>query len=373
MELTGRVRNNLQAHRHRRLEATRKEDELKARSDMRALGQWSDAEVSHLIQHAEPATRIASTSHLQQISGNRVAQRMLEPDAPTVQASTQPVVNRQASEEEEQSFLGNMGGVMDFAKNVMSVGEDSVISDLPGLGIGMDALGEVLGRGSRGEGASEAVGGGLTKGLTSYALEQSSDAFSGVERNAGLSGGLGLLGSGLKAIGGIRGEQPSGEFGFTDYGEYADVLGKMVNPKELATQGVQEGMMNWYNLAQGGADYFATGQTDALEQMGEEQLKGSVGPITQGYSMIANLIGSSAIGDYSEMYRISDMAEQGEMGSLPKLGSWLGDEWYDIINRPGGIGASMSEMGNFMWEGTHGEGGIKGAATGAVDWVSDLF
>jgi len=324
------------------------------------------------LNRGDPATQVTAATRLQQTSGNRVAQRMLDPETLSVRAPAQPVVNRQASEEEEQSFLGNIGGVMDFAKNVMSVGEDSVISDLPGLGIGMDALGEVLGRGSRGEGASEAVGGGLTKGLTSYALDQSEDAFSGVEANKGLSGGLGLLGSGLKAIGGIRGEQPSGEFGFTDYGEYADVLGKMVNPKELATQGVQEGMMNWYNLAQGGADYFATGQTDALEQMGEEQLKGSVGPITQGYSMIANLIGSSAIGDYSEMYRISDMAEQGELGSLPKLGSWLGDEWYDIINRPGGFGASMGEIGDFLWEGT-GEGGIKGAATGAVDWVSDLF
>jgi hypothetical protein len=356
----------------RRRRDRQKWEERQARKNVQTLGTWSVTGVTGLLDRADPATREAAAARLQHTSGNRVVQRLLEPEAVTARDPNRTVINRQVSEE-EQGFLGNLGGVLDVAKNALSIGEDSVIGDLPGLGIGMDALGEVLGRGSRGEGSAEAIGGGLTKGLTGHMLNQSEEAFSGVESNKGLSSGLGLVGSGLKAIGSIRGEQPSSEFGFTDYGEYADVLGKMVNPKELATQGVQEGMINWYNLAQGGADYFATGQTDALEAMGEEQLKGSVGPITQGYSMLANLAGSAAIGDYSEMYRISDMADQGELGSLPKLGSWLGDEWYDIINRPGGFGASMGEMGSFLWEGTHGEGGIKGAATGAVDWVSDLF
>jgi hypothetical protein len=370
MKSTKRIARNRLVQ--KRQQARRREEALKIKKDLKALGRWTATPVSELLGRADPATQLQAASQLQQTSGNRVAQRMLDRDRVSDREHSQPVIDRQISEE-EQGFLGNLGGVMDVAKNALSLGEDSVIGDLPGLGIGMDALGEVLGRGSRGEGGAEAVGGGLTKGLTSYMLNESEDAFSGVEANKGVSGGLGLLGSGLKAIGGIRGEQPSSEFGFTDYGEYADILGKMVNPKELATQGVQEGMMNWYNLAQGGADYFATGQTDALEQMGEEQLKGSVGPITQGYSMLANLAGSAAIGDYSEMYRISDMADKGELGSLPKLGSWLGDEWYDIINRPGGFGASMGEIGDFMWEGTHGEGGIKGAATGVADWVSDLF
>ena len=372
MKSTTRGPKSRRAQMRGQQEAKKREEEIKTRRDLETLGVWSPTHVSSLLNQADPATRARATSQLQQTSGNRVTQRMLDPEAVNIRKPSHPTINRQVSEE-EQGFLGNLGGVMDVAKNAMSIGEDSVIGDLPGLGIGMDAIGEVLGRGNRGEGGAEAVGGGLTKGLTSYMLDQSSEAFSGVEANKGASGGLGLLGSGLKALGGILGEQPGREFGFTDYGEYADVLGKMVNPKELAAQGVQEGMMNWYNLAQGGADYFATGQTDALEQMGEEQLKGSVGPITQGYSMLANLAGSAAIGDYSEMYRISSMAEQGELGSLPKLGSWLGDEWYDIINRPGGFGASMGEIGDFIWEGTHGEGGIKGAATGAADWISDLF
>ncbi len=89
--------------------------------------------------------------------------------------------------------------------------------------------------------------------------------------------------------------------------------------------------MDLRNTSQGVAEWALGGGTGALLQQGEDQLKGKSGTITQGYQMIANLVGGAATGTLGEeATRIGSMADKGQLGALPLLGSKLGDVAYDV-------------------------------------------
>jgi hypothetical protein len=137
-------------------------------------------------------------------------------------------------------------------------------------------------------------------------------------------------------------------------------------------------MQGLYNTAQSTADWISTGSTGKFLQQGEDQLKGKTGPITQGYSMIANLVGSAATGDYSEMDRIGSMSAKGELGALPKLGSKLGDATYDISEV---AGAGFGMIGDLIKGDTKNienrrelmavNNPLGKAVNGASDWLGD--
>ena len=91
-------------------------------------------------------------------------------------------------------------------------------------------------------------------------------------------------------------------------------------------------MAGAYDTLRSAADSIAMGTADPFLDQGERQLKNSSNPITQGWSLVANAIGSAITGDNREMNRIGDMADKGEMGVLPKLGSWLGAKVFDLVN-----------------------------------------
>jgi hypothetical protein len=55
------------------------------------------------------------------------------------------------------------------------------------------------------------------------------------------------------------------------------------------------------------------------------------------------------------------------------LGNYIGDEWFPLINRPGGFGSTLGEIGGYLWEGARGEGGIKGAANWVANTASDVW
>lgn len=219
--------------------------------------------------------------------------------------------------------------------------------DLPGgFGVGLESLSEVMKRGGKGQGTGEVVGGGLVKALMSgllkgsgpkVALESIGDkkgllrTLKSIGAKKDLSSTLGIGGGALKMLGGMLGETKGPKIGVGDAGEYAGTLANLVNPENMAKQGIQEGTMDLYNTLQSGGDWLATGNTAKFKEQGESQLKGDSGSITRGWSMIANVIGSVVTGDSSEMDRIGKMADKGELGALPKLGSKLGDKLADLF------------------------------------------
>ncbi|MGC9466979.1 MAG: hypothetical protein ACP5HS_00170 [Anaerolineae bacterium] len=317
-----------------------------------------------VLSQMDTATRGEAVRGLNRHAGNQAVQRMLAGDDVGGQAAA--IQRAPTDEEDEKTFFGNLAGTLDVAKNVLGMGDDNVMDSLKGLGPAFDILGETAGRAGKGQGLWESLGGGLTKGLTTGllntklpediakavpsdlmpALGKPGDVLGMVEKNAKASSGLGLAGSALKLMGGIAGEKgPTSDFTLQDAGEYADVGSKVINPKELATQGIQEGMMGWYNLAQAGADYATTGSTKSLLDLGESNLRGDTGPITQGYSMIAEVIGGAATGDWGGLDRIGSLASKGELGALPKLGSWLGDKTYDLVESMPEIGEKVKDLG----------------------------
>jgi hypothetical protein len=263
-------------------------------------------------------------------TGHAIAQNASATRLPSVQRAPDP--NR----EDIEKAMGNLTGTMDFGK---SASEMWLGDDLPGgFGIGMDMFGEMINRGGSGQGFGEAVGGGLTKALGSGFT--GSDLFkTAVGETSKGSSIAGLVGSGMKMLGGWMGEKDE-DMGVGDMGEYVGTAGTLASGPALAAQGVQEGLMGLYNTAQSTGDWLAGGGTDKFMKQGEDQLKGKGGSITQGYSMIANLIGSVATGDYSEMDRIGHMSEKGELGALPQLGSKLGD-WTYNVSEVAGAGFGM--------------------------------
>jgi hypothetical protein len=269
---------------------------------------------------------------MQRTHGNRAVQRTIQ-RLPAVQ---QPAANTTVDPEEVEKAIGNITGTMDFGKQAseMWLGDD-----LPGgFGIGMDMTGEMMNRGASGQGFWESMGGGLTKALTTGLT--GSDMWKNAVGESGKGVNItGLVGSGMKLLGSMLGEKDE-DIGVGDVGEYVSTGGTLASGPALAAQGVQEGLMGLYNTAQSTGDWLAGGGTDKFLKQGEDQLKGKSGSITQGYSMIANLIGSAATGDYSEMNRIGSMANRGELGALPQLGSKLGD-WTYNISEVAGAGFGM--------------------------------
>jgi hypothetical protein len=269
-----------------------------------------------LRRHGNEGTRIGVMLSAQRTYGNRAVQRALQrvQDKPDQDALLQVVEN--------------INSTVEFAKNVagMALGES-----MPrGIGIGGDVLGEMMKRSAGGQGRWENLGGTLTRGLG--ALFGESKAF---EKAVGASGTgfnvASLIGSGMKMLGALTGEKES-EIGVGKVGEYVSTGATLASAPSLVKQGVQEGVMGLYNTAQGVADWAAGGGTDKLLQQGEEQLKGKSGSITQGYSMIANLAGAAATGSFGrEANRIGEMADKGQLGALPLLGSKLGDKMFNLI------------------------------------------
>jgi len=278
------------------------------------------------------ALRSASLLGKQRIHGNHAVQRSIQRPAP------QTAVQRasELSPEEIEKSMGKLTGVMNFGKRASQM---MLGSDLPkGFGIGMDMVGEFMNRGGRGQDTWEALGGGLTKGLAGGLT--GSDMFKGVAGKSSPGVGVaGLVGSGMKVLGSMLGEK-SEDIGFGDVGDYISTGATLSSGPALAAQGVQEGLIGLYNTAQSTGDWLAGGGTGKFLQQGEDQLKGKSGTITQGYSMIANLIGSAATGDYSEMHRIGSLADKGKLGALPQLGSKLGD-WTYNISEVAGAGFGM--------------------------------
>jgi hypothetical protein len=335
------------------------EDEIKAlRAAILKGAELNPTAVASTLSVIDAATRAQAAGQLQQQQGNAFIQRVLHADQAPTQTTPVSVVARAT---EEQGFLEQLGSTLDLAKNVLAQGKDSIIGSVPGMELAFGAIGEMLGRGGRGESTTEAVGGGLTKAL---AEGLSVKPLEGFTRGSRLSGGLGLAGSAMKFLGGILGEKkPSPEIGLTDVGEYADIASNVVNPKALVQQGITEGMMGWYNLAQAGSDLLAAGSTDKFLKLGEEQLKGATGPITQGYSMIANVIGSAVTGDWSEINSIGEVASKGALGGLPKLGSKLGDAVFELVHGETGkkLGSAMSGVG----------AAVGGVTSKAWDWLTN--
>ena len=318
--------------------------------------QANQAAMASMLSGVDDAARVQAINHLQQQQGNAFVQRVLN----------------DSDEETQQEFLGNTGNVLDLSQKALDVGEKGVLSDMPGMGIVFDALSEMSGRGSGGENISETIGGGLTKAVGSgLGLQKGpKSALEGIARNKGLSGVLGIFGDVLKLAGG---KQQGPEIGLADVGEYVDVGSKLLNPKELVQQGITEGFGGLHDLFQGGASWLATGSTEKLSKLREKQLKGEGGSITQGYSMIASTLGSMLTGDHKDINLISDLSKAGKLGSLPKLGSHLGNEWADLTHRPGGFGATMKEVGSFIWKGKQGKGGIKAVGTSVANAASSIW
>ena len=331
--------------------------------------------------------RTASMLSKQGIHGNHAVQRSIQRPAPLTAV-------QRASEltpEEVEKSMGKLTGTMNFGKRLS---QTLLGSDLPrGFGIGMDMAGEFLNRGGKGQGTWEALGGSLTKGLAS-GFTGSGMFKDAVGKSSPGVGVAGLVGSGMKVLGSMLGEK-SEDIGFGDVGDYISTGGTLSSGPALAAQGVQEGLMGLYNTAQSAGDWLAGGGTDKFLQQGEDQLKGKSGSITQGYSMIANLIGSVATDDYSEMYRIGNLADKGKLGALPQLGSKLGDWTYNVSEVAGaGFGMmgdlitgdtanirnrqEMMAVGNPLGKAVNNAGNWLGDKAfdmlgPAPDWMTDLF
>jgi hypothetical protein len=270
--------------------------------------------------------------------GNRAVQRFVQQaiSSPLYPVQRAPQSTPALSQEDMEKTVGNITGTMDFGKQAseMWLGDD-----LPGgFGIGMDMAGEMMNRGGSGQGFWESLGGGLTKALTTGFT--GSDMFKSAVGESGKGVSVtGLVGSGMKMLGSMMGEKDE-DIGVGDAGDYVSTAGTLSSGPALAAQGIQEGMMGLYNTAQSAADWATGGGTGKFLKQGEDQLKGKSGSITQGYSMLANLVGSAATGDYSEMHRIGSMADKGELGALPQLGSKLGD-WTYNVSEVAGAGFGM--------------------------------
>ncbi len=287
-----------------------------------------------LEQRGNRPIRASLMRSAQESVGNHATHRVIGHAA----SATLPSVQRKPdpNREEIEKAMGNLTSTMDFSKGAseMWLGDD-----LPGgFGIGMDMMGEFIGRGGSGQGMGEAIGGGLTKGLTSgFTGSDMFEAAAGkVSKGSTIAG---LVGSGMKMLGGRMGESDA-DMGVGDMGEYVSTGATLASGPALAAQGVSEGLMGLYNTTQSGADMLAGGGTDKFLKQGEDQLKGKSGSITQGYSMLANLAGSAATGDYSEMHRIGSLADKGELGALPQLGSKTGD-WTYNVSEVAGAGFGM--------------------------------
>jgi len=331
-------------------------------------------ELTHVVQQSVGAVGGGSTMRVN-APGDQFEQEA-DAIASTIVGTTVTSIQRQEDEEKQmQDTLSSASSTIGLASSILSQGENSIMDDTPGIGVGYGAIGEALSRGGRGESVYESVGGGLTSALTSGLLHMAGpkQALKTVTGSDRLSGGAGLMGSALKFLGTVTGEKSSSEFGLNDAGEYVDLLSKAASPTELAKQGISEGFMGIYNLAQAGGKSIAEGSTDPFIGLNDKNLKGETGPVTQGYSMIANAVGSAVTGDDTEMNHISDKAHSGDLGALPKLGDKIGEDWGEMANRPGGLGASFQEMGDFIWTGASGKGGIKGAGKSIQNTAGEIW
>jgi hypothetical protein len=144
----------------------------------------------------------------------------------------------------------------------------------------------------------------------------------GADWLAGLSDNLTPLGKGLGLLDNV-----------------SDVLGTGIGLLQFATANTTE------ERVQAGADTAAS-------------IAGFLGPIGRAFS------GGYDVGQLMDKnISWTDTDVHGNPTKDSSLSKMVGEGWYDILDSPGGFGGALSDMGEFIWEGTHDKGGIKGVAS----------
>jgi hypothetical protein len=113
-----------------------------------------------------------------------------------------------------------------------------------------------------------------------------------------------------------------------------------------------------------------------LSRQEEMIYKGQEGAPLQGYDLIGRAI-ATAFSKQSAVARFSDItgpaAEQGERGLPVALGNMIADEWFSIHQEPAGVGGAFKLIGDYLWQGALGHGGIKSGLVAADQWLEDSF
>ncbi|NJL15710.1 MAG: hypothetical protein HC913_23710 [Microscillaceae bacterium] len=219
-------------------------------------------------------------------------------------------------EEKNKARITNYSNVADLGKNISAEMEELSKSDdkfdikLAKNGFGF--LTEFCKKIQSGASFTESVGFALLKLGIDHAT--GIDNFKKIIGGKSPNGKLGILVTSLKA------------FGYQKAADILDVASKM-SRQGLVGQGIVEGFTGFYDLIYNIRD------EKKLEEMRQNQIKGDYGPITQGYSLLAALISSLALGDAREMEVIVQKAGRGELGTLPQIGDRLGLVAYEAQAR----------------------------------------
>jgi hypothetical protein len=257
------------------------------------------------------------------------------------------------------------------------------------------------------------------------AFERSTDAAHGAERLGRTFGGSSRLGQGLNAAnyamqyaqnmsqGQSRGEALSGALPGAAFGnwvgghllersraggiadlainlthnalqaggapsEVTDVSGLVASatPSSFGQSVVSNAGRGLYN----GGVALATGDTSGLRRQGEDIVHGRSGAPLQGYGELAQLAHHAATDrrdiDVSMGHLAGEGARRGDYGVTARVGTQLGDDWFNMIHRPGGMGVSLGEAwqgaglaardaGNFLTSGDTWRGAGNAIASGA--------
>lgn len=232
-------------------------------------------------------------------------------------ATRQNTVQRNPKDKKkQQQQFDTLSKGSDLVKNTADQVSDSSkhVQNAKGAARGANFLAEYANRRAKGQSKTQALMGGLQKvGL---------DVFTGGDLFKKAIGGkapnakIGWLVAGMKMMG---------------YNEAADIIdvASKLSRQGLVGQGIIEGFTGGFDLIYNSITQGEKG----LEKQRQGQLKGDYGPITQGYSMLAALVVGISLNDFSEMYKLSDLASQGKLGTLAKVGDRLGAGTHDAVTR----------------------------------------
>jgi hypothetical protein len=153
--------------------------------------------------------------------------------------------------------------------------------------------------------------------------------------------------------------------------EITDVtqLAADVTPSSFATSLASNAGRGLWNLGEG----IATGDWSGIKEQGRDILQGKSGAPMQGYGMGVDTARAYISGENMTKatdYMTNEAAERGDMGATVKWGNQIGDNLFEATDRPGGYKATLDEIDSYIWEGAHGQGGIKGGLKSAWNWAT---